>query len=106
MVNRSHFMLIFQWPRGGERIRESSGATSAVTALVRCRVLLPLTPLARQRDRAGAFLLKRKWPDRRLMRVALFWRRDRLTAIGRRRSDIAKKKKSYWGARRWRARTK
>ena len=57
-----------------------------------------IDPLARQRDRAGAFLLKRKWPDRRLMRVALSWRRDRLTAIGRRRSDIAKKK-SRIGAR-------
>src|SRR6516164_13702 len=59
-----------------------------------------IDPLARQRDRAVAFLLKRKWPDRRLMRVALSSRRDRLTAIGRRRSNIAKKEKSYWGARR------
>jgi hypothetical protein len=49
-------------------------------------------PLARWRDLAGAFLLKRKWPTRRLVRVALSSRRDRLTAIGRRRSDIAKKK--------------
>jgi len=49
-------------------------------------------------------LLKRKWPTRRLVRVALSWRRDRLTAIGRRRSDTAKKKcsniakKKYWRA--------
>jgi hypothetical protein len=29
--------------------------------------------------------------------------RDRLTASGRRRADIAKKENLYWGARRWRA---
>ena len=97
-------MLIFQWPRGGERIRESSGATSAVTAPRSSRVAVAIDPLARRCDLAGAFLLKRKWPTRRLVRVALSSRRDRLTAIGR--SNIAKKKKSYWGARRWRARTK
>src|SRR5215469_4048780 len=63
-----------------------------------------IDPLARRRDLAGAFLLKRKWPTRRLVRVALSWRRDRLTAIGRRRSDTAKKKcsniakKKYWRA--------
>jgi hypothetical protein len=41
------------------------------------------------------------------VRVTLSWRRDRLTAMGRRRGDIAKKKsakkKSFLlGARRWR----
>jgi hypothetical protein len=34
--------------------------------------------------------------------VTLSSRRDRLTAIGRRRSDVAKTE-LYWGARRWRA---
>jgi hypothetical protein len=36
------------------------------------------------------------------VRVTLSSRRDRLTAIGRRRSDVAKTE-LYWGARRWRA---
>jgi hypothetical protein len=67
----------------------------------RRRLAVAIDPLARRCDLAGAFLLKRKWPTRRLVRVALSSRRDRLTAIGR--SNIAKKKKSYWGARRWRA---
>ena len=40
--------------------------------------------------------------ERRRVRVTLSSRRDRLTAIGRRRSDVAKTE-LYWGARRWRA---
>ena len=102
MVNGSHFPLILQChaaagESGKQRRHQRSNGTRSMPGAV------AIDPLARQRDRAGAFLLKRKWPDRRLMRVALSWRRDRLTAIGRRRSNIAKKKKSYWGARRWRA---
>ena len=44
----------------------------------------------------------RQQAERRRVRVTLSSRRDRLTAIGRRRSDVAKTE-LYWGARRWRA---
>jgi hypothetical protein len=43
--------------------------------------------------------------ERRRVRVTLSSWRDRLTAIGRRRSDLAKTE-LYWGARRWRQSTK
>ena len=44
----------------------------------------------------------RELAERRRVQVTLSSRRDRLTAIGRRRSDVAKTE-LYWGARRWRA---
>ena len=61
-----------------------------------------IDPLARRRRLAGPIATTGSWPNGRRVRVILSSRRDRLTAIGRRRSDVAKTE-LYWGARRWRA---
>jgi hypothetical protein len=90
-------------PPGGERIREVAAPPVDYRPFIQagCCCHRPPSSAARSRRR---LLLKRKWPTRRLERVALSWRRDRLTAIGRRRSDTAKKKcsdiakKKYWRA--------
>jgi len=43
-VNQASFLLTLQCRAGGKRNPKTSGATSAVTALVSSRVLLPSTP--------------------------------------------------------------
>ena len=61
-----------------------------------------IDPLARRRRRGRSDRHDRELAERRRVQVTLSSRRDRLTAIGRRRSDVAKTE-LYWGARRWRA---
>jgi len=98
MVNGSHFPLIFQChaaasESGKQRRHQRSNGTRSMPGAV------AIDPLARQ----AIALAKKKMARPAADAGRASSRRDRLTAIGRRRSNIAKKKKSYWGARRWRA---